>query len=162
MPPSELSEPSDSEEPSDCEEKWSDNDEVDNELLVEDDSEPEEEIQFVGISLTAKVLARWLTLFLMQIHSQYKVPESAVSRLFSFLFTFFCVLGSVHPLCSDIAKVFPRTVYRAKLTFAKELKFVRYVTCPRCKKIYHKVDCVNSAQKPKNCSHIHYPSHPQR
>ena len=89
MPPSELSEPSDSEEPSDCEEKWSDNDEVDNELLVEDDSEPEEEIQFVGISPTAKVLARWLTLFLMQIHSQYKVPESAVSRLFSFLFTYF-------------------------------------------------------------------------
>lgn len=134
-------------DPSDIEEDWNE----DQVLLEEDmDSEPEDEIECVGVSSRAKVLAQWLTLFLLQLQSKYKLPESAVSCLFTFLFTFFCVLGSLQPFCNDIAKVFPRSLYNAKSRFSTQSKFLRFITCRKCSNIYHMKDCVDgTGTRPK-------------
>ena len=147
-------------DPSDIEEDWNE----DQELLEgnTDDSEPENDIDCVGVSSRAKVLAKWLTLFLLQLQSRYKLPEPAVSCLFTFLFTFFCVLGSLHPFCNEIAKVFPRSLYNAKSRFATKVKFLRYVTCRKCSSIFHMKDCVDgTGTRPKSCSYVQFPSHSQ-
>ncbi len=148
-------------DPSDTEEDWNRD-----ETLPEEssDSEPDDEIECVGVSSSAKVFAKWLSLFLMQLKSRYKLPEAAVSCLFMFLSTFFCVLGSLHPFCNEIAKVFPRTMYSAKSRLVTKVKFLRYVTCRKFHNIYHMKDCVDGTAarpKSKHCWFIRFPTHHQ-
>ena len=135
-----------------------------NDVCEPGDSEPEEdEVPYVGISRRTKVLAKWLTLFLLQLQSRYRLPDSAVSCIFSFLFTFFCLLGTFNTFCKDISKAFPRSLHLAKLDFTGKQKLARYVVCRKCHNIYRMQECIEGTgirQKSKLCPYVQFPLHP--
>ena len=89
----------------------------------------EEEIACTDISQRASVLAKWLTLFFLQLQTRFHLPDLALSALFSFLTTFLCIMGLFNPFCSEVAKAFPRTLYVARGSYTEKLRFRRYVKC---------------------------------
>lgn len=104
---------------------------------LSDESEPEEkEIMCTEISKKAMVLAKWLTLFLLQLQTRFRMPDLALSALFSFLTTFLCILGLCSTFCGEIAKAFPRSLHMARGSFTEKNKFRRYVVCRKCHKLY--------------------------
>ena len=142
------------------EEQWDEQEDI-----LTDDSEPEEsEIKWFGISQRAEVLAKWLTLYLLQLQTRYGLSDKAISSLFSFLTTFLCILGTFNALCNEIAKAFPRSLYLARSTLTERVKFCRYVVCRKCHKQYFVRDCIDGSgtrQKSKVCSFVRFPSHKQ-
>lgn len=155
-------------EPSDLSDDVSDEEwNRDEEILmdVSEESEPEEqEIVCAEISQRARALSRWLTLFLLQFQTRFRLPDSCVSLLFSFHTTFLCILGQFNSLSSEIAKAFPRSLYMARASYTDTVKFRRYVVCRRCHNLYNIHDCVEGTgprQTSKLCSFKQFPSHPQ-
>ena len=114
---------------SDSMEQW-DDDDVTRDI---DDSEPEEEeIAFVTASPTAKILVRWISLFLLTLQGVFHLPNTALSLLFGFLSTLFVILGRFSDLCKEIAKVFPRSLFLAQRNQSHRFKFQKYVACRKC------------------------------
>ena len=87
--------------------------------------------------------------------------------MLSFLKRFLFLAGTYLqvPKLQNLADNLPHTIYRARkyLGQLKE-KFVRFVVCPSCHKLYKYEDCCiteNGEKKSKLCSFVRYPHHIQ-
>lgn len=87
--------------------------------------------------------------------------------LLSFLKYFTVFFGNTFqckPL-SDTGKELPGSYERVCKILGMSDNFVEYVVCPKCSSVYEHEDCIlvcNGVKKPKVCSHVAFPSHPQR
>lgn len=88
--------------------------------------------------------------------------------MLSFMSKFFSLASSYLSIeaLNTLAKSFPRTLFRAKkhLDQLKD-RFVRYVSCPLCHRLYLSSDCwkknASGVKESCTCSFIRYPMHMQ-
>lgn len=103
-------------------------------------------------------------MFLLQVHSLFRLPDKVIAFFFKFLKAFFKVVGQSCSLCAGIAKTLPSSLYKAKNTFMTKPNIRRYVVCRKCHTLYYMKDIVvtlGSVQSGKNCSFQKFPHHPQ-
>ena len=159
--PSDLSQPED-ELP---EEEWISDDDVSTSFKYDigEDSEPEV-MSVQDLPPQSLAIVRWLTLFLLSLQAAYHLSNRAINYLFRFLATLFTVLAR-YTVTSNFAQSFPPTLYLAKKRFLNKVKFLRYVVCRKCFKIYKMSDCVEGpVRQPKSkvCPFQPYGDHPHR
>lgn len=109
---------------------------------------------------------QWLVRFLVAWQSQVGLSDRALQMLFTFLSSFFHVLGLILPASVTLAHFFPKSVHAAKKSLHLDQdSFMKYVVCPRCHSLYDFDECFEHSGNrriPRNCSHISHPNHPQR
>ena len=109
------------------------------EIVFEKDYEPENYDMEMDVPEHYNRVIRAFLLFLFFWQSLFRISDSAIGLMLSFLLKFFSLAGvwlNVDVL-SDLAQKFPGTIFGAK-KFLGRLKdqFVRYVVCPSCNKLY--------------------------
>jgi len=83
--------------------------------------------------------------------------------MIKFLSVFFYVIGKFSPFVAFISKIFPTSFYLVRKNYIGEKKFISFVVCKVCHKIYHEDQCkahVGTQTISKKCSHVKFPNHP--
>lgn len=130
------------------------------------DSVPDSDAQSNDETNTQSVILQWILMGLFHLWSVFRIPDTAVAFLITFLKRLFQVISWSNTWFEEIATDFPSSLYSLK----KELNllsdnFSKYVVCPKCHSIYKFEDCVNSVggrNVSKRCSFIKHPNHRQR
>ena len=105
-------------------------------------------------------------LFLWQ--SLFRLSDAAISLMLMFMAKFLSYLGLCFGIeaLQKLSEVFPCTLYRAKKCLGRlQERFSRFVTCPKCHKVYKKEDSWTLDHSGKKvsctCSYVRYPRHIQ-
>ena len=98
----------------------------------------------------------------------FRVSNSAITSLLRFLHYFIIYMGKSFQ-CDALQEMggsFPlmlSTVH--KLIALQGNDFINFVVCPKCDSVYEYKDCLtvdeSGQQVSKECSHVHFPNHPQ-
>lgn len=121
-----------------------------------------------GEDSTYQRVVHVLLLFLFLWQSLFRISDSAIALMLSFLKKFFMLGGmylGVNKL-RQLADSFPHTLYRAKKYLGRlHESFIKIVTCPSCHKLHKYEDCwtvdVHGKKVSRICSFRQYPTHPQ-
>lgn len=81
----------------------------------------------------AHSLRRWLVGFLLCLQSKFYISDAC---LINFLHVFLAVMGKFSPIVAVIAQQFPKSLYNARKSLGVEVTYTRYVSCPKCFKLY--------------------------
>ena len=110
----------------------------------------------------------WLCLFLAFWQFTFGITDSALEVIIKFLYTFFSIICENSVSLQTLFAAMPASLY----LFLKYLnlgseskKFVKYVICIKCLKLYKYEDCYTMLQGErisKTCNNILFPNHPQR
>ena len=143
-------------------------DETNDEEFWEDLSESEDESPSPSLpqppepssnSFQQKTLVLWLVGFILRFQARFNVPESAISRLVSFLHVFFSVLGQFSPVIAGLAHQFPTSLYCLRKMVNSDSEFTKYIVCPRCENIYHRGSCsrrTGTREEIVNCNYSEF------
>lgn len=62
-----------------------------------------------------------------------------------------------------LVRVFPQSIYAmSKLIYGEKIRFLKYVVCRKCYKLYHIEEClvdIEDRKQSKLCNHICFPNH---
>lgn len=119
------------------------------------------------IGMQHRSVIHMFLLFLFLWRSLFSISDNAISLMLSFMTQFFLFLSTCLQLDSlgKLGRAFPNTLYRAKKFLGRiQERFVRYVSCPSCHKLYPFENCWIAGTNGKeslNCSYKAYPRHVQ-
>ena len=82
-----------------------------------------------------------LVLFLLHLQSKHYIPDSAISSMLKFLYTFFTVISRVSQIGKTIAD-----------------SFEHLVVCPECNSVYRLKDCIRRQGVSELCRHQEFHS----
>lgn len=115
--------------------------------------------------VNAKIIVRWMLIFLCLWSSFCSLSDNAFDILLAFLRTVFDSMGTIFPLLASFAVIFPKSVHllRKQLGIDQD-KFIKYVVCPKCHSLYNFDDCYETLYRrkvSKKCTFVQYPHHCQ-
>jgi hypothetical protein len=98
------------------------------------------------VSSVADECYNFLTSFICTIlvlwQSVYFISDSAVESLLKLFLVVFNFLGKYSPRVETLARVFPQSIYAmSKFIDSEKIKFLKYIVCRKCYKLYHIEDC---------------------
>ena len=104
-------------------------------------------------------------LFLNFFQLFYRISERAMIALLGFLKAFLSHLANVsqNPFLSDLASVFPKSLYSIRRMFKRSDDVIEYVVCPSCSTLYLIDECIiklSNGFESKNCNYVAFPNHP--
>ena len=104
-------------------------------------------------------------LFLNFFQLFYCILERAMIALLGFLKAFLSHLANVsqNPFLSDLASVFPKSLYSIRRMFKRSDDVIEYVVCPSCSTLYLIDECIiklSNGFESKNCNYVAFPNHP--
>ena len=112
-------------------------------------------------------IIKHLLIFIMFWQALFKVSNTAIGYLLSFLRFFIGALGRVFgcTLLNDARQFIPLTPSTVhKILGIDQNYFIEYVVCPKCDAIYEYQDTfktfANGTKEPRRCSYIAMPNHP--
>ena len=95
-------------------EVWSDTEDPTIEFEDRHPEPPPDIPQLNDSSAHANAMVRWLVYFLLLLQEMYHLADNVLQLLIRFLKVFLDVLGRLSSACSDIAKLFPKSLYQAQ------------------------------------------------
>ena len=118
------------------------------------------------INGNAKIIVRWMLIFLCLWSSFCSLSDNAFEVLLAFLRAVFDSVGTIFPLVASFAVLFPKSVHllRKQLGVDQD-KFIKYVVCPKCHSLYNFDDCYETLHRrkvSKTCTFVQHPHHRQR
>lgn len=121
---------------------------MDDEIECFNTVEPQQGLSSAGSNVHG--LMMWFVHLLALLQKKHYIPDTAIDFLLKLLAVFFTVLRRLYPEISPVVDIFPGTIYQMR-QFLKLGKgtFVRYVTCPKCSKVYKYDDCVETCGRMK-------------
>ena len=140
----------------------------DNTVIEEDFSSDSDDQMSPVRSVENLNYLKLLLMFLTMWQFAFKVSNSAITALLRFMRYFILLIGRAFSsdAINDIGHSIPLTLSTVhKLISLEKDHFTNFVVCPKCDSVYEIQDCVyfdsSGQQKPKDCSHVDFPNHPQ-
>lgn len=131
-------------------------------------NESEDEGEDSHVQHDQRKVIRVFLLFLFLWQSIFRVSDSAISLMLSFMVKFLSLAATCLKLdtLNNIASIFPLSLYPAKKFLGRQQdSFHKYVTCPSCHGLYSYMESTeidsNGKKISKSCSYVHYPAHVQ-
>ena len=114
-----------------------------------------------------KSLKIWLIVFLLHLKASCYVPDRVICLMYSFLRTFFIVLGRISAPCAVLAKLLPEsfTLSQKVVLHALGIRFTKYPVCKKCGTVWNYDDCIEGYgvhKKAKLCSYLSKFKHKRR
>ena len=112
------------------------------------------------------VFVFWMCRFLSLWQYYFNITDSCLEMLIKFIKVFFSALAKHFHVLKDIALSLPTSLYTYQsLIGCQEDKFIRYVVCTKCHKLYKLSDAFTTIQGEKvsqKCSNVLFPQHPRK
>lgn len=126
------------------------------------DSSDEEETNADTVTNTLYGISLFLNLF----NLCHRISERAMIALLRFLAVFFTYIAHIcnNTVLLEIASLFPRSLYSIRKPFKSNVKFTKFVVCPKCCALYMLDNCITTesgSPESKRCEHVEFPNHPQ-
>ena len=95
-----------------------------------------------GLHERVNCIIRWILLFLCLWSSFCVISDNALEILLEFLRAVFESMATVVPVIGSFATAFPKSLHLLKKQLGfDQVKFVKYVVCPKCDTLYNFDDC---------------------
>ena len=109
--------------------------------------------------MTMSPLVRMITVFLLLWQFLYRVSDSAMDSLFSFLYKLFKTFKTTGDLLPDVTSSYKSAINLLSI----KRGFTEYLVCPKCHSLYLHKDCVdnraNHQRISKCCEFVEFPNH---
>ena len=66
----------------------------------------------MDIDQNAGYLCTWLIAFMIHLKAVHNLTETTLEYMLKFFYSFLCLLGNFAPICTTIAKKFPKSAYQ--------------------------------------------------
>lgn len=112
-------------------------------------------------------ILRLYTMFLFMWQNLFRVSDTGISILFSFMATFFLLLSKLLPPLKAFSDTLPKNIDAARRFLGKNKdNFSKWVSCEKCSCLYTledaKIKLRNGQVVSKKCGYVRYKNHPQR
>ena len=131
---------------------------VDDDLNLETPSDCESDV-------IASPLLRLYSFFLLMFQTLFRLSDTALTVLLSFLSLFFKTVSNTFKSIPDTFLLqLPRNVRAARKIANRRNEFIQYICCPACHSLYQREDCFtylpNGSTESKKCCFQQFPLHP--
>ncbi|KAF0558608.1 transposase domain-containing protein [Gigaspora margarita] len=128
----------------------------DNNNIFEDYSAPDFEIPRKPNNILNDNRFIWILLWIMNFKIQYNISEGAIEVLLKFIKLVLIVVSSIK------FNNFPTSKYKMNKTLGLSDKFISFVSCPKCHKLYKEEEVINFKHNNQvsimSCTHIEFPN----